>query len=184
MKKIKLALVGCSGRMGQQIIKEIENFKNIDLVAAIEKNNSSFLNKKIKGIKVTSDKEIAFEKADTIIDFSTPESTLETLKYAEKLRPSKRNELEIVDLLNKYKSNKKLYAEFIGRGGAWLDTGSIEDFYKTSSFVSAIENRQGLKIACLEEIALNNKWIDKKTIKKAIKFYGKCDYSKYLYKLI
>ena len=86
MKKIKLALVGCSGRMGQQIIKEIENFKNIDLVAAIEKNNSSFLNKKIKGIKVTSDKEIAFEKADTIIDFSTPESTLETLKYAEKLK--------------------------------------------------------------------------------------------------
>ena len=54
---------------------------NIDLVAAIEKNNSSFLNKKIKGIKVTSDKEIAFEKADTIIDFSTPESTLETLKF-------------------------------------------------------------------------------------------------------
>ena len=106
------------------------------------------------------------------------------VKYAENLRPSKRNELEIVDLLNKYKSNKKLYAEFIGRGGAWLDTGSIEDFYKTSSFVSAIENRQGLKIACLEEIALNNKWIDKKTIKKAIKFYGKCDYSKYLYKLI
>ena len=104
--------------------------------------------------------------------------------YAKKLKPSKRNELEIVDLLNKYKSNKKLYAEFIGRGGAWLDTGSIEDFYKTSSFVSAIENRQGLKIACLEEIALNNKWIDKKTIKKAIKFYGKCDYSKYLYKLI
>ena len=86
MKKIKLALVGCSGRMGQQIIKEIENFKNIDLVAAIEKNNLSFLNKKIKGIKVTSDKEIAFEKADTIIDFSTPESTLETLKYAEKLK--------------------------------------------------------------------------------------------------
>ena len=106
------------------------------------------------------------------------------VKYAENLRPSKRNELEIVDLLNKYKSNKKLYAEFIGRGGAWLDTGSIEDFYKTSSFVSAIENRQGLKIACLEEIALNNKWIDKKTIKKAIEFYGKCDYSKYLYKLI
>ncbi len=86
MKKIKLAVVGCAGRMGQQIIKEIENFKNIDLVAAIEKNNSSFLNKKIKGIKVTSDKEIAFEKADTIIDFSTPESTLETLKYAEKLK--------------------------------------------------------------------------------------------------
>ena len=106
------------------------------------------------------------------------------VKYAAKLKPSKRKELEIVDLLNKYKSRKKLYAEFIGRGGAWLDTGSIEDFYKTSSFVSAIENRQGFKIACLEEIALNNKWIDKKIIKKAIKFYGNCDYSKYLKKII
>ena len=75
-------------------------------------------------------------------------------------------------------------ADIIGRGGAWLDTGSIEDFYKTSAFVSAIENRQGFKIACLEEIALNNKWISKKTIKASIKFYGNCDYSKYLSKLI
>jgi glucose-1-phosphate thymidylyltransferase len=82
--------------------------------------------------------------------------------YAKKLKPSKRNELEIVDLLNKYRKKNKLTAEFIGRGGAWLDTGSIEDFYKTSNFVSAIENQQGLKIACLEEIALLNKWISKK----------------------
>ena len=65
----------------------------------------------------------------------------------------------------------------MGRGGAWLDTGSIEDFYKTSAFVSAIENRQGFKIACLEEIAFNNKWIKKKEIFNAIQFYGKCDYS-------
>ena len=72
----------------------------------------------------------------------------------------------------------------IGRGGAWLDTGSIEDFYKTSNFVSAIENQQGLKIACLEEIAFLNKWITKKNIRNAIKFYGNCEYSKYLKKLI
>ena len=65
-----------------------------------------------------------------------------------------------------------------------MDTGSIEDFYKTSAFVSAIENRQGFKIACLEEIALNNNWISKKIIKKSIQFYGNCDYSKYLSKLI
>ena len=60
----------------------------------------------------------------------------------------------------------------------------MDDYYKTIAFVSAIENRQGLKIACLEEIALNKKWIDKKKIIKAIKFYGNCDYSKYLHKLI
>ena len=83
------------------------------------------------------------------------------VNYSKKLKPSKRNELEIVDLLNKYKSNNKLTAQFLGRGGAWLDTGSITDFYDTSAFVSALENRQGLKIACLEEIALNNKWINK-----------------------
>tara|TARA_S200000501_G_scaffold198467_1_gene186807 strand:+ start:167 stop:1033 length:867 start_codon:yes stop_codon:yes gene_type:complete len=106
------------------------------------------------------------------------------VKYAKKLKPSKRGELEIVDLINQYKKKKKLSADLIGRGGAWLDTGSIEDFYKTSAFVSAIENRQGFKIACLEEIALNNKWISNKNINQAIKFYGNCDYSNYLKKLI
>ena len=100
------------------------------------------------------------------------------------LKPSKRKELEIIDLLNKYKKKKKIYPEFLGRGGAWLDTGSIDDFYNTSAFVSALENRQGLKIACLEEIAFNNKWISKKEIRDAISFYGNCMYSNYLTKLI
>ena len=84
------------------------------------------------------------------------------IKYAKKLKPSKRGELEIIDLLKKYKDKNKLYAESIGRGGAWLDTGSISDYYKTSAFVQAVENRQGLKIACLEEISLFNGWIGKK----------------------
>ncbi len=106
------------------------------------------------------------------------------VELAKKLKPSKRGEVEIVDLLNFYKSKNQLSADIIGRGGAWLDTGSIEDFYKTSAFVSAIENRQGFKIACLEEIALNNKWISKKQIMAAISFYGNCEYSNYLRKLI
>ena len=96
----------------------------------------------------------------------------------------KQHELEIIDLINQYKLKNKLSAEFIGRGGAWLDTGTIDDFYKTSAFVSSIENRQGLKIACLEEIALMNKWIGKNEIKKSIKFYGNCEYSNYLKKII
>jgi len=108
----------------------------------------------------------------------------DVVKFSKQLKPSKRGELEITDLLNKYKKKHKLYADYIGRGGAWLDTGSIEDFYKTSAFVSAIENRQGFKISCIEEIALNNKWIGSKNIKNAINFYGKCKYSEYLKKLI
>ena len=106
------------------------------------------------------------------------------IKYSKKLKPSKRGEIEITDLLNQYRKENNLSAEILGRGGAWLDTGSMDDYYKTSMFVSAVENRQGVKIACLEEIALQNKWINKKKVESAIKFYGNCDYSKYLSKLI
>ena len=106
------------------------------------------------------------------------------IELTKKLKPSKRGELEIIDLLNLYKKKNKLRAEFIGRGGSWLDTGNISDFYDASNFISAIENRQGLKVACLEEIALNNNWINKNQINQSINFYGKCDYSKYLRSLI
>ena len=106
------------------------------------------------------------------------------IDYAKKLTPSKRGELEITDILKKYKSQNRLSAEVIGRGGAWLDTGSIADYYKTIAFVQAVQDRQGLKIACLEEIAFLNKWIKKKEILNSIKFYGNCEYSKYLKKLI
>ena len=108
----------------------------------------------------------------------------DVVKFSKLLKPSKRNEIEIVDLLNKYRQKNKLKAEFLGRGGAWLDTGSIEDFYNTSSFVSTLENRQGFKIACLEEIAFKNNWINKKDIREAITFYGNCIYSNYLKKII
>ena len=106
------------------------------------------------------------------------------VNYSKSLKPSRRKELEIVDLLNKYRKKNKLKAEYLGRGGAWLDTGSIDDFYNTSTFVSTLENRQGFKIACLEEIAFMSKWIDKKDIKQAMDFYGNCIYSNYLKKLI
>jgi len=104
--------------------------------------------------------------------------------FSKKLKPSKRKELEIVDLLKEYLKRKKLKFEFMGRGSAWLDTGSIENLFETSQFISSIEKRQGLKIACLEEIALNKKWITKTIINKQIKFYGNCNYSKYLKNLI
>tara|TARA_B100001093_G_scaffold432739_1_gene429394 strand:- start:1274 stop:2149 length:876 start_codon:yes stop_codon:yes gene_type:complete len=106
------------------------------------------------------------------------------VKFSKSLKPSKRNELEITDLLNKYRKNKKLNAEFLGRGGTWLDAGNITDYYNASNFISTIENRQGLKIACLEEISLNYKWIKKRDIQNAIKFYGKSEYSSYLLSLL
>ena len=106
------------------------------------------------------------------------------VNISKKLKPSKRGELEIVDLLKEYLSRKKLKIEYMGRGSAWLDTGNAESLFETSQFISNIEKRQGLKIACLEEIALNNKWISKNIIKKQINFYGNCEYSRYLKKLI
>jgi glucose-1-phosphate thymidylyltransferase len=102
------------------------------------------------------------------------------INFSKSLKPSKRKEIEIVDLLNKYKKNKKLSAELLGRGGTWLDTGSITDFNNTSNFVATIENRQGFKIGCIEEIAFRNKWITKTHLKRSITFYGNCLYSKYL----
>ena len=98
------------------------------------------------------------------------------IDFSKSLKPSKRNELEIVDLLKKYKKINQLDAEIIGRGGTWLDTGT--------NFISTIEDRQGYKIGCIEEIALGNNWITKNEIKKSIKFYGNCEYSKYLLGLI
>ncbi len=106
------------------------------------------------------------------------------IEFSKKLKPSKRGELEIIDLLNNYKRKNNLKAEFIGRGASWLDTGNIRDFYNASNYISAIENRQGLKIACIEEIAFNNGWIKKNDIEKSIIFYGNCEYSKYLKTLI
>ena len=106
------------------------------------------------------------------------------LLIIQKTKTFKKGELEIIDLLNIYKKKQSLKAEFIGRGGAWLDAGNVKDYNEASNFVSAIENRQGLKIACLEEISLRNKWIGKNEIKNSINFYGKCEYSKYLKSLI
>ena len=106
------------------------------------------------------------------------------INFSKSLKPSKRKEIEIIDLLKKYKKNNQLNAEIIGRGGAWLDTGSIVDFNNTSNFVSTIENRQGFKIGCIEEIAYQNNWIKKNQIINAISFYGNCSYSNYLRNII
>ena len=106
------------------------------------------------------------------------------INFSKQLKPSKRKELEIGDLIKKYFKKKTLDAEFMGRGSAWLDTGNVQNLNETAQFISSIERRQGLKIGCLEEIAYINKWISKKNIIKAVKFYGNCEYSEYLSSLI
>ena len=105
------------------------------------------------------------------------------VNYAKRLKPSKRGEIEITDILNIYKNTKNLYYEHIGRGAIWSDAGKIKDMTNVSAFVKSVENVQSIKIACLEEIALSKKWINKKTITNNISFYGNCDYSNYLKKL-
>ena len=107
----------------------------------------------------------------------------EVVKIASKVRPSKRNELEITDVLKTYQNKKKLTHEEIGRGAIWSDAGKIEDLTNLSNFVHSVEKVQNIKIACLDEIALNQKWINRKQLGANIKFYGNCDYSNYLKKI-
>ena len=105
-------------------------------------------------------------------------------EYTSKLKPSKRGELEITDLINEYKKRNKLKYQLIGRGAIWSDAGKIEDLSNVSNYVRSVEKVQGIKIACLEEISFFKKWIDKKIIKQNINFYGNCEYSRYLKKII
>ena len=107
----------------------------------------------------------------------------EVVKIASKVKPSKRNELEITDVLKSYQNNKKLRHEEIGRGAIWSDAGKIEDLTNLCNFVHSVEKVQDIKIACLDEIALNQKWISRKQLGANIKFYGNCDYSNYLKKI-
>jgi glucose-1-phosphate thymidylyltransferase len=103
---------------------------------------------------------------------------------AKKLTKSKRGEFEITDLIKKYIIKKKIKYEILGRGFTWLDSGNPEDLFRTSEYVSTIENRQGIKIGCIEEIAYNKKWVTKKELEIKIKSYGPCHYSDYLKKVI
>ena len=99
---------------------------------------------------------------------------------AKELKPSPRGELEITDLNRIYLETRNLSVEVMGRGTAWLDTGSHETLASATDFVKVIERRQGLKIACLEEIAIYKKWMSTDELEKAVVAHGSSSYGKYL----
>lgn len=102
------------------------------------------------------------------------------LKKVKSLAPSERNELEITDLNNLFLKEKNLDFQLLGRGFAWLDAGTPNSLLEASEFVKTIEKRQGMKIACIEEIALNKQWISKEKISNRISLFGESEYTKYL----
>ncbi len=108
----------------------------------------------------------------------------DVVALARSLKPSARGELEITDLNRLYLQRGDLRVELLGRGTAWLDTGTHESLLDAAQFVAVIENRQGLKIACLEEIAFRQGWLDRAGLDAAIKSLGKSQYGRYLHALL
>jgi glucose-1-phosphate thymidylyltransferase len=105
-------------------------------------------------------------------------------EIAHGLKPSPRGELEITDLNRVYMERKQLRVESLGRGFAWLDTGTHRSLIEASNFVEALEERQGLKIACLEEIAWENGWIGEAELEQSAASMGKSNYAEYLRRLV
>ena len=107
----------------------------------------------------------------------------DVIKIAKAVKPSPRGELEITDVNNAYLKRGDLHVERFGRGFAWLDTGTHDSLLEASQYVQTIEHRQGLKVACLEEIAYENGWIDRDHLLERAKYFGKTGYGQYLYSL-
>ncbi len=106
------------------------------------------------------------------------------VEIAKNVKPSKRGEIEITSVNNAYLEQKKLKVEILGRGFAWLDTGTPDGLLEASNFVRTLQHRQGLQVACLEEIAYKNKWISKEELIKLAEEQEKTDYGKYLKQLV
>ncbi|MCY1443511.1 Glucose-1-phosphate thymidylyltransferase 2 [compost metagenome] len=104
----------------------------------------------------------------------------DVIEIAKSIKPSPRGELEITDVNNAYLRRGDLRVERFGRGFAWLDTGTHDSLLEASQYVQTIEHRQGLKVACLEEIAYQNQWIDRDQLLVRAKAFGKTGYGQYL----
>lgn len=106
------------------------------------------------------------------------------VEFAKKVKPSWRNELEITDVNNMYLEAGDLQAIVLSRGFAWMDAGTPESMVQATEFIRSVEHNQGLKIACLEEIAYHNGWITKASLEEFVKKYSKNDYGKYVAKIL
>ena len=106
------------------------------------------------------------------------------INISKSIKPSDRGELEISDVNKVYLENKKLNVEALARGITWLDSGTHDSLIEASQFIQTIEKRQGLKVACLEEIAYNKKWISKNLLMKSVENLGKTEYAAYLQKIL
>ncbi|MDQ0121507.1 glucose-1-phosphate thymidylyltransferase [Pseudomonas lini] len=107
----------------------------------------------------------------------------DVVQIAKSIKPSARGELEITDVNNAYLNRGDLHVERFGRGFAWLDTGTHDSLLEASQYVQTIEHRQGLKVACLEEIAYENGWINRAQLLERARYFGKTGYGQYLAKL-
>ena len=185
IKKDNVALIlGDNFFYGQSLTAKLLKAKSHNLGATVflkkvEKPSSFGVavvqNKKITNI-VEKPKKFISDKAITGLYFFDNKVT----NVALNIKPSQRNELEITDVLKFYQKNNTLKYEEIGRGAIWSDAGKIEDLTNLSYFVHSVEKVQNFKIACIDEIAFNQGWIDKRQLKNNMKFYGKCNYSEYL----
>jgi glucose-1-phosphate thymidylyltransferase len=164
--------------------KIVENKKNAVIFTFPVKNPSDYGVANIKNKKIISlvEKPKNSKSNDAVVGlYFYPNSVVQLSK---KIKLSKRRELEITDLNNLYLNLKKLDVIQMGRGYAWFDAGSTENLHEVSQLIKSIESRMGYKIACIEEIALNKKWISKYKIKKIADKYSNSDYGKYLNSLI
>jgi glucose-1-phosphate thymidylyltransferase len=141
---------------------------------------------------------VSFNDENKVVDIeekpSKPKSNLavtglyfydnNVVEMAKRVKPSERNELEITSLNQMYMEKGNLSVEILGRGFAWLDTGTHDSLIEAGQFIHTIENRQGFKVACLEEIALLNGWITKDKILNNLKSLNKTGYGKYIVKIV
>lgn len=164
----------------KNILKNFKNGANIFSYNVKNPNNYGVIEQNTKGAKIIEKpKKTKSKKAITGLYFFDKNVS----QLSSKLKKSKRGELEIIDLLKLYLKKNQLTISDLGRGSAWLDTGTSKDILKAGNYVEILEERQNQKIACLEEIAFKKKWIDKNLLKSRAKYYGESEYSNYLIKI-